>query len=501
MKKWTLFCSTLLGISLVTSASASAAAGADTTPASSIQSFGTDWLTKTDGSFWIWDYNQSVPTQIPELTGTTGSYPGGLVVMGDQTSKQWSNDYYTPAITVKPVSGLSSIQDVLDWNGTLIADAAGAVYTKVRADDSQPQNEVTYTPVTGIDNVADIEIYAEEYSDSMRYRHLFLKKDGTVWRDNGELQEFEPIQNLHDIVQIAENYALQKDGTVWTWPATFAEKNPPASALAASKFTALTSIQTLKHEQKSTLAIDKQSRLWFWGGTVTGYADGWTYADHPDPVLITSIQNVKDAFVVEHSLIVQTLDNKVYSTSVARDAMPANPNFVLLASDISTIKNGGRHMIMQKKDGSLWGWGVNKNSELGYGDYEFMHDTPVPVQKPIAVSLNGENVPLTAGVITRNGQNFVPLRSLFDKLGAEIGFDGTSKLATVTRTNPSLPALKISVSAKNGQTTLNGQAVTLANKPFTVNGTLYLPLRFISEKLGAKVEWLPKEERIAIMLK
>ncbi|MCE3200207.1 stalk domain-containing protein [Paenibacillus sonchi] len=499
MKKWTLFCITLLGVSLVSSTAASA--DTDTTSASSIKSFGTDWLTKTDGSFWIWDYNQSVPTQIPGLTGASASYNGGLAVMEDHTIKQWSNDYYTPVITVKPVSGLSSIQDVLDWNGTLVADATGAVYTKVRADDSQPQSEVTYTPVAGIDNVADIEIYTEEYSDSMRYRHLFLKKDGTVWRDNGELQEFEPIQNLHDIVQIAENYALQKDGTVWTWPAAFAEKNPPASASAASKFTALTNIQTLKHEQKSTLAIDKQSRLWFWGGTVTGYADGWTYADHPDPVLITSIRNVKDAFVVEHSLIVQTLDNKVYSTSVARDAMPANPSFVLLASDISNIKNGGRHMIMQKKDGSLWGWGVNKNSELGYGDYEFMHDTPVPVQKPIAVSLNGENVPLTAGVITRNGQNFVPLRSLFDKLGAEIGFDGTSKLATVTRTNPSLPALKISVNAKNGQTTLNGQAMTLENKPFTVNGTLYLPLRFISEKLGATVEWLPKEERIAITLK
>lgn len=499
MKKWTIIFSTLLGLSLVSNASA---AGSDTAASSStIASFGTDWLTKTDGSFWIWDYNQSVPTQIPELTGATGSYPGGLVVMGDQTIKQWSNDYYTPVISVKQVRGLSSIQDVLVWNDTLVTDDGGAVYMKVKADDSQSQSEVTFAPVTGIDNVTDIEMYTENRSDLIEYRHLFLKKDGTVWRDNGELQAFEPIQNLHDIVQIAENYALQKDGTVWTWPATFEEENPPASASAAAKFTALTHIKTIKHDLRSTLAIDSQSRLWFWGGTVTGYSDGWVYADHPDPVLITSIQNVKDAFVVEHSLIVQTLDNKVYSTSVARDAMPVNPSFVLLASDISKIKNGGRHMIMQKKDGSLWGWGVNKNSELGYGDYEFMHDTPVPVQKPVAVSLNGENVPLTAGVITRNGQNFVPLRSLFDKLGAEIGFDGTSKLATVTRTDPSLPALKISVNAKSGQTTLNGQAVTLANKPFTVNGVLYLPLRFISEKLGATVEWLPKEERIAITLK
>jgi hypothetical protein len=130
-----------------------------------------------------------------------------------------------------------------------------------------------------------------------------------------------------------------------------------------------------------------------------------------------------------------------------------------------------------------------------------MHWTPVPVQKPIAVSLNGENVKLTAGVITRGGQNFVPLRSLFGKLGADIGFNGTTKVATVTRTDASLPPLAISVNAQTGLTTLNSQTVTLENKPFTVNGVLYLPLRFISEQLGAVVEWLPQEGRIAISMK
>ncbi|MNC71890.1 hypothetical protein D3C75_1228610 [compost metagenome] len=103
-------------------------------------------------------------------------------------------------------------------------------------------------------------------------------------------------------------------------------------------------------------------------------------------------------------------------------------------------------------------------------------------------------------MITRNGQNFVPLRSLFDKLGATVAFDGTTKLATVTRTDPGLPAMSISVHAKTGLTKLNNQTVTLANPPFLASTTLYLPLRFISEQLGAVVEWLPKEDRIAITL-
>ncbi|MNC11292.1 hypothetical protein D3C75_589840 [compost metagenome] len=249
----------------------------------------------------------------------------------------------------------------------------------------------------------------------MNKRNVFRKIDGTVWIDNGELQQFEPIQNLHDIIQIADHYALRKDGTVWTWPSTFKDETPPAAPPAAVKFTALSNIRTIKHNQKSNLAIDGQSRLWFWGGTVTGYSDGVLYADHTNPVLLTGINNVKDAFVARQSLIVHTTGNEVYATSIARDSMPANASFKLLAREVDTIKNSSRHMIMQKLDGSLWGWGVNKNSELGYGDYVFMHDSPVPVQKPVSVTLNGENVPFTSGVITRNGQNFVPLRSLFDK--------------------------------------------------------------------------------------
>jgi hypothetical protein len=47
---------------------------------------------------------------------------------------------------------------------------------------------------------------------------------------------------------------------------------------------------------------------------------------------------------------------------------------------------------------------------------------------------------------------------------------------------------------------MNDQPVTVQNPPFSSAGTTYLPLRFISETLGAKVEWNQKEEKIEITM-
>jgi len=158
---------------------------------------------------------------------------------------------------------------------------------------------------------------------------------------------------------------------------------------------------------------------------------------------------------------------------------------------------------MQKADGSLWGWGVNKDADLGNGDYEFMHAQAMPVHRTVSLVLNGETVKMNNGVVIHKGQAFVPIRSIFEKLGATIKFDILSKVVTVSRSNAGTGSaeLTIVVNYKSGTMTLNGKEVQLDNKPFAIKGTSYLPLRFISEKLGAKAEWVQKEDKISITMK
>jgi hypothetical protein len=483
------------------------ASAADTTSNtnSNIANFGTGSLIKTDGSYWEWSgpYH-SVPTQIHGLTDVEAAFPEQLFMKHDHTVWHWDRaSLLSVEAQEYPVKELNNLVAVyFDYRESLALDADGKVYLLPKTEGKLNLDQIV--PLSDMDNVASISSYSESSKKQWNSRRVFLKKDGTVWVDSYGLNSFESIPYLDQIVAIEQNMALKEDGTVWSWPTQFDSDELPVDRLTPTKMDGLTNIKTINSKGYSTLAIDSQSRLWFWGATITGWSDGTTFNNHPSPILLKSIKDVKDAFVVERSLIALTADGKVYETSIDRVDMPENPIFTLLASDVNQIKASYRHIIMKKTNGTLWGWGVNKNSELGYGDYEFMHNTPVSVQLPITVELNGEPVLLTNGVITRNNQAFIPIRSVFEKLGAIVSWENDKKIATITRSKASNSPITIHVNYTTGITDINDEPVTLQAAPFSVIGafgTSYLPLRFISESLGATVNWIQKEDKISITMK
>lgn len=79
--------------------------------------------------------------------------------------------------------------------------------------------------------------------------------------------------------------------------------------------------------------------------------------------------------------------------------------------------------------------------------------------------------------------------------------NSVDKKISIVRSDANKPALTISINAVTGETAVNNKVVNLPTLPFIVNGSMYLPLRFISEKMGATVEWLPQEELISITMK
>ncbi|MGS5018580.1 stalk domain-containing protein [Paenibacillus sp. JJ1683] len=479
------------------------AAGNDST--SHIRSYDSGSLIQSDGSLWLWGYNQSVPTRVegkPNVIKTFSNIinEGDLVfTLQDHSAWYVPRNNISESVKFVPLEGLQNLAAVSSLNDHVLAlTNEGSIFLADQLDNRNISSP--FHTLSGIDEVAHIDSYYEERPD-YEERWIFLRKDGSVWKNTTALQGFEPVSSLKDITAIAKNIALKKDGTVWTWAKEFDKNVTPSETLSVTQIHALSDIKTIKANRYSNLAIDQQGRLWFWGATVTGALDNTTYHNTNPPVLLTGVKDVKDAFFVERSLLALTTAGNVYVASLDGEKLSSNVPFTLLAQNIQSIKAGPRHVIMQKANGALWGWGVNKHAQLGIGDYEFLYSTPVPVQKPILVRLNSTPVPLSNGVITRNGQAFIPLRSVFDQLGADITYDFNSKIAKMNQSKAGDPPVSLEINFKTSQTKVNGKSVELTNPPFMVNGIGYLPLRLISETLGAKVDWLQKEDTIVITTK
>ncbi|MBP1311616.1 stalk domain-containing protein [Paenibacillus sp. FSL H7-0442] len=500
MKRRTLLISM---IALLLFSSSAWAAGDES--ASRIRSYDSGSLIQSDGSLWLWGYNQSVPTRVEDKPNVVRTF-SNIIQEGDLIfTLQDHSAWYVPrnniSESVKFISleGLPNIINVRIMNDHVLAlNAEGTVLSADRIENGG--NFAPFQTLSGIENVTELDSYYEK-RPQYEERWIFLKKDGSVWKNTRSLQGFELVPSLKDITAISKNIALKKDGTVWTWPKEFDKNVTPSETLSVSQIQALSDIKIIKTNGSSNLAIDRQGRLWFWGETVTGYSDNTTYHNENTPVLLSGVKDVKDAFFAERSILALTTAGNVYVASLDGEKLPSNAPFTLLAKNIQSIKAGPRHVIMQKADGALWGWGVNKHAQLGIGDYEFLYSSPVPVQKPILVRLNGSPVSLSNGVITRNGQAFIPLRSVFDKLGAEIAYDFNSKIAKIDQSKVEDHPVFLEINFKTSQAKVNGKAVKLTNPPFMVNGIGYLPLRLISETLGAKVDWIQKEDTIEITTK
>jgi len=87
----------------------------------------------------------------------------------------------------------------------------------------------------------------------------------------------------------------------------------------------------------------------------------------------------------------------------------------------------------------------------------------------------------------------VPIRFVAEAIGAAVGWDEVQRRTMIIKDN-----LKIAIAAGSANAEVNGETVTLDCEPFVENGRTYLPLRFVSETLGAKVEWKADEQQVII---
>lgn len=101
---------------------------------------------------------------------------------------------------------------------------------------------------------------------------------------------------------------------------------------------------------------------------------------------------------------------------------------------------------------------------------------------PVAVTINGSLVNFSPPPVIETGRVFVPLRHIFERLGASVVY--ANRTINATRHERTISLRVGSVAA-----TVDGRPVILDASPFIAGASTYVPLRFISQALGAVVSW------------
>ncbi len=102
----------------------------------------------------------------------------------------------------------------------------------------------------------------------------------------------------------------------------------------------------------------------------------------------------------------------------------------------------------------------------------------------IRVKINGNSVAFDVDPFTVNDRTMVPMRKIFEVLGAEVTWEDATQTVGAT-----LGDTKISLSIGSDKAYVNGAEKTLDAPAMLKDSRTLVPLRFVSESLGCKVEW------------
>ncbi len=102
----------------------------------------------------------------------------------------------------------------------------------------------------------------------------------------------------------------------------------------------------------------------------------------------------------------------------------------------------------------------------------------------IAVFVNGDEVAFEVEPIIKSGRTLVPFRTIFEKLGAEVSWDATTKKVSAQKDGTSIYLIINEPSIYR-----NGDKTELDVAPMIKGGRTLVPLRAISEALDCIVVW------------
>lgn len=117
-------------------------------------------------------------------------------------------------------------------------------------------------------------------------------------------------------------------------------------------------------------------------------------------------------------------------------------------------------------------------------------------EPPIGIYIDGKLLKSDTSAYIKNNRVFVPMRAIFEALQCTVEWFAEEGMIVAMDSNNRSIKLKIGADQvfKNGLI-----ASKIDTKPEIVNGRTMVPLRFVAEALGAKVEWVSEKRRVEVL--
>lgn len=309
-----------------------------------------------------------------------------------------------------------------------------------------------------------------------------LKKDGTVWAWSEFMGKLDPYQipELNDIAIIQDTFATTKSGEVWGWGLN--DRGQYGNGIRAEdtssrinpvpvRLNGLDQFQQIEVGMTHVLGL-KNGELYSWGGNEKG-----------------SLGNGKST--------VREFNGLTWEITSDHDRL-----FPTILDNISEVENiwinnltfGGFALT---KDGQLWLWGRNNFypqtikflsgpfAEVEKTTSKTDNSTPTQLEyKTVNVLIDGVKQSYDQSAIIKGGSTLVPLRGIFEQLGAEVLWDNATRSVTAKKGDM---IIELTVDQKTAY--INGKVTELSVEAQIIGGSTMVPLRFVSEALGADVAW------------
>ena len=144
-------------------------------------------------------------------------------------------------------------------------------------------------------------------------------------------------------------------------------------------------------------------------------------------------------------------------------------------------------------------YGVGDSIKItGFGSYlrDFAEKSGIPFSESVRVKINEKEIRFDCAATVRNGCTMVPMRKIFEELGAEVSWDGESQTAIGTKNGDTY-----AVTIGDNKIYKNGQAKELSAPAFIESGRTLVHARAIAEAFGAEVSWNGEKGIVTVQIK